>query len=866
MSLTVLRATFLTLIVLMFMTACSPSMTKEELLVKAESLINNREYTESEVILKEYLSENTSDIEVREMLGRALASGGKYENAISQFERIGIADLTDKAFSRYIEALYFTEQNALLISSYQKKNNKQTPPSLNNEAYLYAIVQSRNNDGAIGHLEALVDRANTENLSTANPLLYQIIVDSFAFSKSGDVEVFNTALTEIPTTMPDYIDDYLYLSVAANFFFAELEFEKAVEALRSFNQLKPAYTETKLMLAQALFHGGMTEEASKYVNGLLAKYPNQPILNQIRAFLYADDGDLENAKIHIENAIDRGFATRQNYLLGGLLNFRLENYEQAINYLEKGIVSSAQTDQYSLMLSYSKARVSDSTSIEKIASNKTIQNLGDIAEIRSLVKGFSDIGNQQGVNKIVQTLNTSKNALPHVRMEAAILKAELLRTPEALDDMINSSIDVTGDTSSQVRQRNKAKLILLSGLLARKEITEAERITDEWLTAEPQNTINRLLKAELLIRQNRHQEALNYIDSIDNAEQSHEVQRMLTSVHFHTNELALAEQSALMALKLNNASLNAVKDYATVKLMQQDEDYSAFLALYPDASVQEGQAILTSMFYAMVNNYEAAIDRLVKLNGENEPSMLYHYTLTETYLAAFEKEKAFEASKKLAQLELVPVASVNLLSDSLNKAGNQEGRLKFLNKQAKNYPLNTQVQHMLSLAYLKQNDIENAAKALANIPGRLMTERMQLTHAELVFRSGKVEDAERMYQLVSDKYGTELSVIRLANFYLQTSRQDTAVSILENYVENNEKALAPILMLASHVDRQKAIKLYQKAINISPKNVFALNNLAWALHQDGDNEKALPHAQLAVRLAPDHINAQSTLQSIQAKL
>jgi tetratricopeptide (TPR) repeat protein len=73
-------------------------------------------------------------------------------------------------------------------------------------------------------------------------------------------------------------------------------------------------------------------------------------------------------------------------------------------------------------------------------------------------------------------------------------------------------------------------------------------------------------------------------------------------------------------------------------------------------------------------------------------------------------------------------------------------------------------------------------------------------------------------------------------------------------------------MLASHVERKKAIELYQKAINISPQNVFALNNLAWALHQDGSNKKALPYAELAVSLAPDHVNAQSTLQSIQASL
>jgi tetratricopeptide (TPR) repeat protein len=856
----------LLLVISSLLTACSPSLTKDEVITKAVSLIDNREYSASEVILKEYLSKDTSDVDVREMLGRALTSSGKYESAISQFERIGSGKLSEKGFADYIQALYFTEQNSLLISTFQNRNEQQTPSSISNESYLYAIIELRENSGESEALELLAQQADTSNLSKRNPLLHQIIKSSLDFYRSGDVEAFKKALTDIPSVAPNANNDYLYLSIAGNFYFAELEFEKAAQTLKLFNDLKPAYTETKLMLAQALFHGGDMDDATEYLSSLLAKYPDQPILNQLRAFIYADEGDLENAKIHIENAIDRGFTTRQNFLLGGLLNFRLENYEQAINYLEKGVTSSSQTDQYSLMLSYSKARVSDSENAEKIVGNKTIQDLGDIAEIRSLVKGFSDIGNQQGLTKIVQTLNTSKNALPHVKMEAAILKAELLKTPESLEDMINSSLDVMDNSSSQVRQRNKAKLILLSGLIAKNEFAEAQKITDKWLADEPENALNRLLKAELLIDINRHEEALDYISSLDSIDQSHAIQRLLTSIHFHLNNLDLAEQSALNALKLNSASLKAVKDYAIVKLKQQDKDYTPFLALYPEADSQEGQAILTSMFYAMVDNYEAAIQSLTSLNIDGEPSMLYHYTLTETYLAAFEKEKALNASKKLAGLELVPVGSVSLLTDSLNKVGNQEGLLVFLNKQAKNYPLNTQVQHMLSLAYLKQNDIENASKALTNIPGRLMTESMQLTHAELVFRSGKVEDAERMYQLVFNKYDSELSLIRLANFYLQTSRQEKAVSFLENYIAKNDKALSPILMLASHVERKKAIELYQKAINISPQNVFALNNLAWALHQDGSNKKALPYAELAVSLAPDHINAQSTLQSIQASL
>jgi tetratricopeptide (TPR) repeat protein len=78
--------------------------------------------------------------------------------------------------------------------------------------------------------------------------------------------------------------------------------------------------------------------------------------------------------------------------------------------------------------------------------------------------------------------------------------------------------------------------------------------------------------------------------------------------------------------------------------------------------------------------------------------------------------------------------------------------------------------------------------------------------------------------------------------------------------EHPAAALDFALALDRTGDWRNAQKAYSMVIALDPKNVTALNNLAYLLAQhDGDLDDALMYAERAARLGPDRAEAQDTL-------
>ena len=89
---------------------------------------------------------------------------------------------------------------------------------------------------------------------------------------------------------------------------------------------------------------------------------------------------------------------------------------------------------------------------------------------------------------------------------------------------------------------------------------------------------------------------------------------------------------------------------------------------------------------------------------------------------------------------------------------------------------------------------------------------------------------------------------------------------LQQWLEKHPKDIAANLTVASAYqsrgENNKAIALYERVIQISPKNVIALNNLAWLYQTSGDS-RALNMAEKAYALAPESRDVMDTLGWIQ---
>jgi tetratricopeptide (TPR) repeat protein len=92
--------------------------------------------------------------------------------------------------------------------------------------------------------------------------------------------------------------------------------------------------------------------------------------------------------------------------------------------------------------------------------------------------------------------------------------------------------------------------------------------------------------------------------------------------------------------------------------------------------------------------------------------------------------------------------------------------------------------------------------------------------------------------------------------------EDKASIFLKTWQDKSPKSISAQLYNAIALqvagDITEAIKVYETLLEQDDNNITGLNNLAWLLHEKND-ERALPYAELAYKLAPNSPSVLDTL-------
>jgi len=106
------------------------------------------------------------------------------------------------------------------------------------------------------------------------------------------------------------------------------------------------------------------------------------------------------------------------------------------------------------------------------------------------------------------------------------------------------------------------------------------------------------------------------------------------------------------------------------------------------------------------------------------------------------------------------------------------------------------------------------------------------------------------------------NMLALARQHERAGDSEAGQNLRIKWADSHPDDLASNMMVAETFTRvgkpEIAARYYQRALELSPDNVVALNNLAWSL-RDSDPKKALEHAQRANELNPGSVTLMDTL-------
>lgn len=842
---------------LLLIISCSKPLTEEQTLTNAQELVENNKASTAVIVLKKYLAENTGADAIRAKLAEVLAINGDYYSAIDQFNKVK-STLSANAFERKVEALYMTTDMSLALETI-KSNKASQQETLQNSDIVHALLLSRLDQDKSGFTAI---RNNEQSLigKLANAVAN--------FSESSNTIEFYNQLNLINDEFSSMKQNYLFLHLFGNFAFVNAEYEKSANAYKALEVLRPAFAKIKVLTAESLVRGKNWPEAEKYVNTILKQSPNQPIANQLKALISVKNNDLETAKIHIERALSGGYETHKNYLLAADLNFTLGNYEQTINFLERGLRGLKVRTNYHNMLTYAKAKLGGDDNVLDNLKKSSISNLSDLQNVVAYIEGLESVGDNQELQNVRDVISISPDADVATQLEFAIFN--MVNGEQAsYEKSVSASKELLADayknpSNYSEKQVLVAKNIIVGDLVKNQKFAEAESTINKWIEAEPFKSSNVMYLADVYNLSNQFEKTKSILKPNEIEFDNSHMYILLSNAYANTQDFTSALDTAKTGIAKFPYSITLLRQTAALSL-NLNADVSDYIeSIYTQGSSRVEDSILLSLYYAMIKQKSKAVSVLEGFTHDEQKSVTYWYTLAESYIAVGENDKALSAISNTLNTYILSIEQINSILNVLAKVDGAKQSIALLEEQLVNYPNNMRFKLLLSDLYLSQGNVEQAQETVDSLSA--INPDVMVKKADIALRSGKLMTATKLYKEAFTQFPTERTLIPYAQHLHTAGQTAQAIDELTAYSQSNKKALNALLLMATMQTGTDAIANYRKVLAINPNNLVALNNLALALNEDKQFDEAMSLADRAIALAPDNAEIQNTVSLIKANL
>ncbi|MDT0593620.1 hypothetical protein [Glaciecola petra] len=834
----------------LFLVACSTQQSEEEFTESAKRLVEESAFSQLEITAKNFLAKNPDSAIARSFLVRSLVGGGNYTEAINQWNRIDNPkkDILELSLDDVLEAQYFLgtyEEAASLLSD----NNIESPSKRLSLLTFLTKLKTLSNEEVIAlDISSIFTDPDSQYAS-----LGKAMIDTFTNEGSTALKSFFEQNSNDSSA--------IFQSIAADHFSFLKEYSVAESYLERYLSLRPNHHIAYLSFINTLILQEKVDRANLELKDILSKFPNQPLANQQMAKIALMQDNLPLAKVHIERSIQYGFNTRNNHLVAGLINYNLNNYEQAISNLERALSNMQEYSEYSLILNYAKARVgADKDSVLQPA-DKVIQELSDIKKINSLLGGYRDSGNTEELASTLRDLSTNS---PDTKVAFDLAVKQAAVSIEDSSEMFSLAKDIVENKGSvDSLAYDKAKVLHTSKLVNEGKLTQAISIAEKWLNESNYAFMDVLLYSDLLVRDGQYAKANATLDkgltvTIHPVFYSRQV-----NIEFAQKNYKAAHALSEKALTLMPYSFNYLSQYAALNQIVKSGDDVFIESIYEDYETNGLSLIYLSEYFREIDNNQKSI-KLLQEGKPKFPQLSSQIVLlsAENYLALGDIDAVNMQLSELSKLELQDIKLYPRYARLFKASVDQNLVLDILKGVIRKYPAFLPAKNQLAWQYVTSGNNSEAITLLEGLqnvdspePGRILGLAQR--------NSGKIKTASEIWSKNYQNYQDPESLMLLSELYFQLGEKDRASQLINSHLIKEPNHIGLKLLLAGNVDTAKAKDLYRQVLSIDANNIFALTNLAWVIFNDeGKNQEAIELIEQARNIAPDNQNVQATYNSI----
>jgi putative PEP-CTERM system TPR-repeat lipoprotein len=825
------------------LSGCGEKLSAEAHIKNAKDYLNTNNLNASVIELKNAIRVDNKNAEARYLLGQTYLNLGDGLAATKEFERARKLKFANgKLLPLLARAYILTDSNADVLAL---STDSKTLAAEQQSQYLayQTLAALRSGDSK------LATQAVALAESIANQGVYSMLASAYLELSETNYEEVNASIAHILSIDPNQKDTLLLQGQVA---MATKDYQLAVKSFTKFNELQPRFAIVKLFLANALLKAGEYQEAEKQADAMLAKVPNQPFANYVKAMVRFQAKDFAKTSEHAELALSANFNQFNLKLVAGASAFYLENWQQSYYHLNSIVKFLPIDHQARRMLTVSQLE------------------LGLINEVSDSISSFSD---DTEVNaQFLSSLSYKLLALGATSEAKKVLTQSELTSPETathnarqgiLKLMMNdpSGIENLQDAVELDPELVEAELALAFAALQTGDIEKANKIAKKWQTQYPEK-------------------ASSY--------------NLFASIAFEQEDFQRAEEALATSLRLEPDNIFALTEQLRISRQQKNESLSKqrvdyLLELYPN-----NNRVLRSYFGVYKN--EMALEKLRKSYDANSNDIDKAVLLAEAMLSLGQVNEAENILVAKAETVKLPKRYWQLLLLT-HQQNRDDDRVKLtLEQWLKTNPYHIEPVVLLADVYASNRNYERALvivkRGIDNHKDNLV---LQLIQMQLLLNSKQIIPSKKLYKTLSVKninealkegmlgrillleqkyvqaipklttlynaYPSSQNAIYLASAYVSNKDNDGAGAVLENYLtidtsNNRIKTMLASIYLES--DIPKSISIYNDVVLEQPKNFIAHNNLAWLYFERNKLDKALVHAETAFALAPQVANIVDT--------
>jgi putative PEP-CTERM system TPR-repeat lipoprotein len=843
----------LKLVVLSLLLIGCNKQTTEELLAKAESYIANEKLNDAEIVLKNAIKEYPRNAQLRETLGNLYLSQGLGAIAEKELGRaIELGFTSDKTSLNFLKALNMQHkvEDVLTFVDNQLTPSEAMIPALKTYAGIAFNEQNYPSKAKRSFEQALM--AQTSNKFTKLSSAYLAFYDN---DLNKTITILNDALREEPNFAEA-------LSFKGIILYYQKRFSESADTLQVYLEAYPNAHWIRIYYAQSLVRADLFQEADKEIRRLLVLFPNQPLLNSLKAAVEFEAENYLLAKEHAERALQYGDKEDSTIFIAGVSAMRLENFEQAYSYLENLVSKLPAQHPIHKLFSIVQFKVGYFQDAAESLETLGAQNQEDFELYSSMSYGMLKAGRVLEAKELISKAESMLDGTPEALSRIGQLKLSI-NDMSGIDDLIESLKNKPDQTHT--------KLMLVTAYLQSGEFEKSLEIAKSWQTSEPDNVEPINLEAFIYYKKGELDKAeAIYGESLKTEPANFRAHLFIKNRLVNRGLLEQAATQMESFLQYQPTDLKAlIQLYLVRKQQGNTKGVISRIEKEFNTAPNEQLKIVLAKVYNAERMYTKAVSLLMPKDAATGYPTFYWQTLVESLLNLDDDEKtkniisrwqiSYPSSIPAIFYKIILLERQGKLYEALEvlaKWNNTRNHNQLLVKEALlNIKVNRFPQAIANLNRISDNSLDTPA-------GRYILGRVA------VWSKNHLE-AKKLLMESYQAIPIDDTAAWLSEQIKEVDGENQAIQFLEAHLTNSPSDVLARTQLAnilSNIDNRKAAEQYKIVLNYAPKNVIALNNLAWDAKQNGNLTLAESYADQAIEYANNIPDILDTIAIIKLEL